>query len=126
MVYAHGSLQWATCCSCKNKVSAKDIEQAILQRTVPLCKAPAKGNKKNGCSPPLQLQLRPTRGRKRRRPTPDKDEFKPEGDPNACNGILKPNVTFFGEVLQDNVRKCLESDRNKVDALIVIGTSLSV
>jgi NAD-dependent SIR2 family protein deacetylase len=40
--------------------------------------------------------------------------------------VLKPGVTFFGEALHDNVRKCLEADRDKVDALIVIGTSLSV
>lgn len=43
-----------------------------------------------------------------------------------CNGVYKPGVTFFGEALDDSVRRALESDRDKVDALIVIGTSLSV
>jgi hypothetical protein len=43
-----------------------------------------------------------------------------------CNGVLKPGVTFFGETLQDKVRRMLEVDREKADALIVIGTSLSV
>jgi hypothetical protein len=39
---------------------------------------------------------------------------------------MKPGVTFFGEHLSDSVRRCLEVDRDKVDALIVMGTSLSV
>ena len=47
-------------------------------------------------------------------------------DDNICGGVFKPAVTFFGETLNDNVRKSLEADREKVDAVIVIGTSLSV
>jgi NAD-dependent SIR2 family protein deacetylase len=43
-----------------------------------------------------------------------------------CDGVYKPGVTFFGEALDDSVRRALEADRGKVDALIVIGTSLSV
>lgn len=45
---------------------------------------------------------------------------------STCGGVLKPAVTFFGETLNDNVRRKIEGDRTKVDALIVIGTSLSV
>ena len=52
------------------------------------------------------------------------DDFDPSG--MYCGGVLKPAVTFFGETLSDNVRRKIESDRKKVDALIVIGTSLSV
>ena len=133
MVYAHGSLQWATCCRCKRKVTAKEIEPAILKRTVPLCQEPVQGRSgspgstntsRRAVSPP---QLQPARGRKR--PRQLSDDFQPtqeEGKPMVCGGVLKPGVTFFGEALNDTVRKSLESDRNKVDALIVIGTSLSV
>mmetsp|Transcript_5177 Transcript_5177/g.7296 ORF Transcript_5177/g.7296 Transcript_5177/m.7296 type:complete len:622 (+) Transcript_5177:52-1917(+) len=74
--------------------------------------------------------------RKRRRPplastTEEKEKKKNQsGDnfspSNICGGILKPGVTFFGEALHDNVRRRLEADREKADALIVIGTSLSV
>uniref|UniRef100_A0A7S2LGK9 Protein acetyllysine N-acetyltransferase n=1 Tax=Leptocylindrus danicus TaxID=163516 RepID=A0A7S2LGK9_9STRA len=45
---------------------------------------------------------------------------------NICGGLIKPGVTFFGEKLEDRVGKALEADREKVDALLVIGTSLSV
>ncbi len=50
----------------------------------------------------------------------------PSTPPRTCNGVMKPNITFFGEKLVDRVRRCLESDRKKADAVIVIGTSLSV
>jgi hypothetical protein len=43
-----------------------------------------------------------------------------------CGGVLKPAVTFFGETLDDSVRRKIQADRTKADALIVIGTSLSV
>ncbi|EEC51309.1 predicted protein, partial [Phaeodactylum tricornutum CCAP 1055/1] len=82
IVYAHGSLQFATCLTCKRKVSAKEIEPDILRAR-------------------YENSL-------------------------VCNGILKPGVTFFGETLHDNVGRSLEVDYDKVDALIVIGTSLSV
>jgi NAD-dependent SIR2 family protein deacetylase len=109
IVYAHGSLQWATCCRCKQKVSSKDIEADILKGVVARCQAPVAG--KAQASRELSQ-----RSRKRSQPTDDL----------ICGGVLKPGVTFFGEALHDNVRKCLEADRDKVDALIVIGTSLSV
>ena len=44
----------------------------------------------------------------------------------TCNGVMKPNITFFREQLVDRVKKCLEADRKKADAVIVIGTLLSV
>ena len=43
-----------------------------------------------------------------------------------CGGVWKPDVTFFGEPLVASVGKTLEKDRNKVDLLLVIGTSLQV
>ena len=138
MVYAHGSLQYASCCKCRRKVHAKEIEPAILQGIVPLCQGPvAPGNNNNSNNnnntrslfPPPKLQS--SRVRKRPREDDLSFEFQPvsqaqQDKPFTCNGVLKPCVTFFGEALHDTVRKSLESDRNKVDALIVIGTSLSV
>mmetsp|Transcript_20787 Transcript_20787/g.31204 ORF Transcript_20787/g.31204 Transcript_20787/m.31204 type:complete len:476 (+) Transcript_20787:288-1715(+) len=52
--------------------------------------------------------------------------LQPPSSPRTCNGVMKPNITFFGEQLVDRVRRCLEADRKKADAVIVIGTSLSV
>jgi NAD-dependent SIR2 family protein deacetylase len=44
----------------------------------------------------------------------------------VCGGVMKPGVTFFGEALHNTVKQKLQWDRDRVDALIVIGTSLSV
>ena len=47
-------------------------------------------------------------------------------DKYICGGLIKPGVTMFGEKLNSNVGKALECDRMKADAVIVMGTSLSV
>jgi len=39
---------------------------------------------------------------------------------------MKPCITFFGEKLENRVSKALELDKKRADAVIVIGTSLSV
>lgn len=113
MVYAHGSLQWATCCTCKHKVSAADIELSILEGVVPRCKQMAVKVDK----PPPSLRPESSRRKRSRQQSPER---------RYCGGVLKPGVTFFGESLHGNVKRSLEADRNKADALIVIGTSLSV
>ncbi|KAK6204446.1 DHS-like NAD/FAD-binding domain-containing protein [Scheffersomyces amazonensis] len=41
-------------------------------------------------------------------------------------GVIKPNITFFGEDLPQRFYKCIENDRKKCDLVIVIGTSLKV
>jgi len=131
MVYAHGSLQFATCTKCRRKVTAADIEPSILNGTVPLCQhlLPEQASStNNGTTASQRIGLaQPARSKKR--PRPVLGGFNPvqeEGKPRTCNGVLKPGVTFFGEALHDTVSKSLESDREKVDALIVMGTSLSV
>ena len=88
-------------------------------------------------------RLRRTRKRPRESQTDDDDdgeEKKADGtpdntnnnnstlrvEPNRCGGLMKPGITFFGQPLQDQVGRCLQTDYHKVDALIVMGTSLSV
>jgi len=58
----------------------------------------------------------------------DQDDRNNNGDDSiiSCDGILKPGITFFGETLDSKVGRSFEADRNKADAIIVIGTSLSV
>ncbi|EED92342.1 predicted protein, partial [Thalassiosira pseudonana CCMP1335] len=43
-----------------------------------------------------------------------------------CGGVIKPNITFFGEKLGNDVGRSLQKDYESADALIVMGTSLSV
>ncbi|KAJ3287799.1 NAD-dependent protein deacetylase sirtuin-2 [Rhizoclosmatium sp. JEL0117] len=42
-----------------------------------------------------------------------------------CNGLVKPDIVFFGEALPDRFRECL-ADFSDADALIVMGSSLIV
>uniref|UniRef100_K3WVE4 Deacetylase sirtuin-type domain-containing protein n=1 Tax=Globisporangium ultimum (strain ATCC 200006 / CBS 805.95 / DAOM BR144) TaxID=431595 RepID=K3WVE4_GLOUD len=44
----------------------------------------------------------------------------------GCRGVLKPDITFFGELLSDHVSTSITKDRLQADLLLVIGTSLKV
>jgi NAD+-dependent protein deacetylase sirtuin 2 len=43
-----------------------------------------------------------------------------------CNGIVKPDITFYGENLPAQFGRMYKNDVNEADALIVLGTSLQV
>ena len=43
-----------------------------------------------------------------------------------CSGLVKPDITFFGEGLPERFWKCEKEDFPKCDLLIVMGTSLTV
>lgn len=114
VVNAHGSLKTSKCLKCGGKVDSEELREEVLKGNVPLCQ-------------------RVTGKRKRRR---DEIGLKDENGhgstctsdkiPVKCDGVMKPNITFFGEPLTDRVRRCLEADQSKADAVIVMGTSLSV
>ncbi|XP_044729970.1 NAD-dependent protein deacetylase sirtuin-2 isoform X2 [Chrysoperla carnea] len=44
----------------------------------------------------------------------------------VCDGIVKPDIVFFGENLPDKFYTCLNTDFRKCDLLIVLGSSLVV
>lgn len=66
--------------------------------------------------------------KKYRRPRGDYDSASDsEYDMPSKGGIMKPDITFFGEALPDEFsRRLTGSDRYKTDLVIVIGTSLKV
>ncbi|ORY04165.1 NAD-dependent deacetylase sirtuin-2 [Basidiobolus meristosporus CBS 931.73] len=45
---------------------------------------------------------------------------------NTCNGLVKPDIVFFGEQLPDRFFTCAQEDFKNCDMLIVMGTSLQV
>lgn len=51
------------------------------------------------------------------------EEGLPQG---ACGGVVKPDITFFGESLGNRVTASLQADRRRADLLLVMGTSLQV
>lgn len=44
----------------------------------------------------------------------------------VCTGVVRPNVVFFGEPLPSRYFELSQSDLEKADLLIVLGTSLTV
>ena len=45
---------------------------------------------------------------------------------SVCGGIVKPDITFFGEVMPRRFAELIESDCSSTDLVIVLGTSLMV
>jgi len=93
IVYAHGSLQWATCCKCKQKVASKDIEGDILKGVVARCQAPV-------ITTPTSVATRELSQRSsRKRPNPmlftsSLSLVSSEDNTLVCGGVLKPGVTL--------------------------------
>ena len=43
-----------------------------------------------------------------------------------CNGVIKPDIVFFGESLPKLFHRKMTDDKDDVDLLIVMGSSLKV
>lgn len=128
LIQCHGSFATATCVECKYQVPGETIFPDIKSGIIPRCAM---------CISRLRSQLRPgAMKRKRSQNGQDKkkkkgrydDDSEDDGDydiPEA--GVMKPDITFFGEALPDKFSQRLTGhDRDLVDLVIVIGTSLKV
>lgn len=138
IVYAHGSFTGATCMKCKAKYQSSEIiaSHNNVEEGVPVChRRIAKktrishntATKKKKDSIQIPPERRSTRKRSSTQSSSHNNEFCPPSvDQGCCGGIIKPNITFFGEKLDNTISRRLEEDYKKADALIVMGTSLSV
>ncbi|THH20653.1 hypothetical protein EW146_g746 [Bondarzewia mesenterica] len=114
VLQCHGSFATASCLQCRVRVPGNEIETEILKGDVPLCKTCDLLNRRAG---------RPRKRKGKRRGQDDDDD---DDEPGYPPWIMKPDITFFGEKLTDDFDNSLSEDREKVDLLIVIGTSLKV
>ncbi|KAG7093502.1 hypothetical protein E1B28_007177 [Marasmius oreades] len=117
VIQCHGSFATASCLLCRRRVPGKEIEVEILGRRVPLCKV---------CNAPGTPPKKTKKSKKKAKGEWDSDEEDESDGPTYPPGIMKPDIIFFGEKLSDEFDNSLEQDRNIVDLLIVIGTSLKV
>lgn len=97
-IQCHGSFATATCRTCGRQVEGSKIFPIILTEQLPVC---------------------PKCFFKRKQKLKDSDST---GD----YGIMKPDITFFGEDLPGNFYDNLGKDVEDCDLLICIGTSLKV
>ncbi|KAI1422545.1 DHS-like NAD/FAD-binding domain-containing protein [Xylaria sp. FL1777] len=131
LVQCHGSFATATCQRCGHKVRGDTIFDDIKGGRIPRCGKCITALKSRGIGPlKRKRSSNSTASKKSRRNFDDFDDDDDDDDsaydiPQA--GVMKPDITFFGEPLPDEFSKRLvKHDRNLVDLVIVIGTSLKV
>ncbi|KAK7206422.1 chromatin regulatory protein Sir2 [Myxozyma melibiosi] len=127
LVQCHGSFAKATCQKCWHKVDGREVFDDIRNGVVSRCKQPPMVALPEGeavadkTAPPL---------RKRKRDDDDEDEdddVHEEEASDRCNGVMKPDIIFFGEALPKTFEtRLLGQDVDQCDLLICIGTSLKV
>ncbi|KAG8688121.1 NAD-dependent histone deacetylase sir2 [Ceratobasidium sp. 394] len=119
VLQCHGSFATATCIQCKTRVNGAELKDDIFANRIPLCKVcnktappkPQSKSKKKDVWNPRQK---------------DEDDDLDIPSPPLPKGIMKPDIVFFGEPLTDDFDQYLFEDRETVDLLLVIGTSLKV
>lgn len=103
VIECHGSFAQATCTRCQYEVDAEEIREDIFEQRIPVCK---------NCNP----------GCKSVTATDSSVNYSELVE----NGVMKPNITFFGEDLPSKFYRCIQADRTDCDLLLVIGSSLKV
>ncbi|CAR22163.1 NAD-dependent histone deacetylase SIR2 [Lachancea thermotolerans CBS 6340] len=115
MVQCHGSFATASCVTCHWKLPGEKIFDNIRNMELPLC--PYCYHKRK--------EYFPTN-------SPDENDGQIESYHSSFNnvlksyGVLKPDITFFGEALPSKFHRFIRDDVMKCDLLICIGTSLKV
>lgn len=111
-----GSFATASCIRCGNQVKGDDIKDSIFKQEVAYCKV---------CKTPSPPPKPAKSKSKKRYSSSDEDESE-EDNEDRLKGLMKPDIVFFGEKLPNAFDKSLKEDREQVDLLIVMGSSLKV
>lgn len=142
LIQCHGSFATASCVKCGHKVPGESLFAEIKAGDIPRCRQCAQGTRTtsnssggaHGGGRKRKLHKDGTEKKPRRRPgdydsnsDSEYDQHYHAAPVNWSCGVMKPDITFFGEPLPDEFSKRLtEHDRERVDLVIVIGTSLKV
>ncbi|KAJ6785647.1 hypothetical protein PWT90_04795 [Aphanocladium album] len=133
LIQCHGSFGTASCVQCGHQIPGERIFPDIRAGIIPKCPrcAQAAAAAASASSRSSSSKRRRTADKKRRRWSAAADDSSDDDNSSAYDvpgtGVMKPDITFFGEALPDEFsRRLTENDRDKVDLVIVIGTSLKV
>ncbi|KAJ2786573.1 NAD-dependent histone deacetylase sir2 [Coemansia interrupta] len=118
----HGSFATATCIKCGYQCDGKELEEDIMAKRIAYCprcneqpRQPELGGGGGGRLADMAFNA------------DDDDDSDPDDlEYGAVRGIMKPDITFFGEKLPDQFDEALLQDRESVDLLLVMGSSLKV
>ncbi|OTB03626.1 hypothetical protein M426DRAFT_59991 [Hypoxylon sp. CI-4A] len=125
LVQCHGSFATASCQKCGHKVEGDTIFADIKEGRIPRCVKCIAALRGNGSMKRKRSYNKSTGKRTRRRSSDDDDDDEQYDIPAA--GVMKPDITFFGEELPNEFsQRLIKHDRDLVDLVIVIGTSLKV
>ncbi|KAG8228797.1 hypothetical protein J437_LFUL006676 [Ladona fulva] len=105
VIECHGSFATASCTRCKFKVTANEIRKDVFAQRIPMCP-------KCSQSDVGSFNANDKRG----------DWYRDLAD----QGIMKPDIVFFGEGLPEAFHHAMAKDKEQCDLLIVIGSSLKV
>ena len=125
LIQCHGSFATATCRICGHQVPGTDIFDDIRAKQVSYCKICEQLIEKAKLQ---QAQVRkPTRARRPTAFNSSSSSAEDEDDDIPTAGVMKPDITFFGEDLPDMFFSRFHSiDKIAADFLLVIGTSMQV
>ena len=116
LIQCHGSFATATCRNCKAQVKGTEIFDDIRAKRVAKCRR---------CVEAIAAQESLIPKKKKRKPSRSDDEDSDDDIPQP--GVMKPDITFFGEQLpNDFFKRFADTDSKTVDLVLVIGTSLKV
>ncbi|XP_046392841.1 NAD-dependent protein deacetylase sirtuin-1 [Ischnura elegans] len=105
VIECHGSFATASCTRCKFKVTANEIRKDVFAQRIPMCP-------KCSQSGAGSFNANDKRG----------DWYRDL----AAQGVMKPDIVFFGEGLPEKFHHAMAKDKEQCDLLIVIGSSLKV
>ncbi|KAA8648607.1 hypothetical protein EYZ11_001564 [Aspergillus tanneri] len=127
IVQCHGSFATATCVKCKYQVQGSEIFEDIQKGVIPECSSCRKIINEDSLKAQGMKRKRSTNGTQKSRNNDGEDSSDEEEYEIPTPGVMKPDITFFGEDLPDEFgRRLVHHDRDRVDLVIVIGTSLKV
>ncbi|KAJ1679447.1 NAD-dependent histone deacetylase sir2 [Spiromyces aspiralis] len=130
----HGSFATATCIGCGYHCKGSDIKGDIMAQRVPMCprchsaedRTKGTGVRDNGNEGRSLTHLLLEGSGGIRSSGIDSSSDDEGSEYGLVEGVMKPDITFFGEKLPDAFDKALAEDRDKVDLLLVMGSSLKV
>ncbi|KAI4616102.1 hypothetical protein J4E83_006772 [Alternaria metachromatica] len=124
LIQCHGSWATATCRKCKFKVPGEDIFDCVRAQKPAECKR----CKDEIAAQPSKKRKRTSNGNVARKKRSSDEDSESDGAFDIPQpGIMKPDITFFGEALpNDFFDRLKDVDKDKVDLVIVMGTSMKV
>jgi NAD-dependent histone deacetylase SIR2 len=124
LIQCHGSWATATCRKCKWKVPGEDIFDSVRAQKPAECKK----CKEEIAAQPSKKRKRASNGNGSRKKRSGDEDSESDGAFDIPQpGIMKPDITFFGEALpNDFFDRLKDVDKDKVDLVIVMGTSMKV